>query len=516
MKAAKATIEALLNATEDSCILIDLDGHFIALNNEAARRRGSTVEDLIGKNVFDFLDPLIADQRRDCVREVARTGRALCAREQTGTRHYRVSFYPVIDDSGMVTRVASYSRDCTETREHEEELLRAKEMAESASLAKSQFLSNMSHELRTPLNGILGISQLALDETLDLETRNNFEMIYESGQRLLSLLNNLLELAAIERRSIEPVIREFDLSALLDSLRRSFSLKANLSQVDLEFHMPPDIPHWWHGDEFRLGQILTNLISNALQCTKNGFVRVVVASHCVCRDKVGDCTGWHHLHFVVEDNGPGIDAKVIGSIFESFTIAENFMTKRYSGAGIGLSIVKALVEMLGGSIQARSGKDQGTAISFSLPLIASENPCAEHARASLPLLTGRTEKRSILVVEDDPIAMFTTTRMLTRYGFDVREAANGVEALDLLRNHAVDLILMDIQMPVMDGIQATAHIRNGDATGVDPHIPIIAVTSHATHPGRDRLARAGIDESIVKPVCAAQIDTVIKRHLMGE
>jgi len=508
MKATKATVEALLNATEDSCILIDLDGRLVALNREAARRRGSTVEALTGKNVFDFLDPTIADQRRACIGEVVRTGRPLCAHEDLNRRHYRVSFYPVIDDSGLVAGVASYSRDCTETREHEEALLRAKEMAESASMAKSQFLSNMSHELRTPLNGILGISQLALDEPLDLETRNNFEMIHESGQRLLALLNNLLDLASIERRSIEPVVRDFDLSVLLESLRKSFSLKANLNRVDLEIHISSGMPRCWSGDEFRLGQILSNLISNALQCTEDGFVRVAVEP-ASAPDRAGTRGTWQELRFVVEDSGPGIDAKDIGSIFESFTIAENFMTKRYSGAGIGLSIVRALVEMLGGSIRVRSAKGQGTAISFTIPLAPPGRPCAGRGRASSPALPTQNGKHTILVVEDDPIAMFTTTRTLTRRGFDVREAGNGVEALDLLRHHPVDLVLMDLHMPVMDGFQATTHIRNGEVSVGVRHIPIVALTSHAGQRTRERLSLAGITDTMIKPVSGAQIDQVL-------
>ncbi|WP_196772840.1 PAS domain-containing sensor histidine kinase [Pseudodesulfovibrio alkaliphilus] len=513
MKAAKATIEALLNATEDSCILIDPEGRFVALNKEAARRRGSSVEALIGKNVFDFLDPAIAGQRRACVAEVVRTGRPLCAHEEINNRHYRVSFYPVIDESGAVTGVASYSRDCTEAREHEEELLRAKEMAESASMAKSQFLSNMSHELRTPLNGILGISQLALDETLDLETRNNFEMIQESGQRLLILLNNLLDLAAIERRSIEPLVRDFDLFELLESLRKSFALKANLHRVDLEIHMSAKMPRCWSGDEFRLGQILSNLIANALQCTEDGYVRVAVGPGSACSDRADNRASWQDLRFVVKDSGPGIDEKDIGSLFDSFTIAENFMTKRYSGAGIGLSIVRALVEMLGGSIRVRSGKGQGTAISFTIPFIPAGAPCADPGQISVLPLSGPEARRTILVVEDDPIALFATTRSLTRVGFDVREAANGAEALDLLRHHAVNLVLMDLHMPVMDGLQTTIHIRNGEVPGVSRNIPIIAMTSHAGQRNRDRLARAGVTDTMIKPVCAAQIDKVLVPHL---
>ncbi|ADU61141.1 MAG: response regulator [Proteobacteria bacterium] len=513
MKAGKATIEALLNATEDSGILIDLDGRFIALNNEAARRRNTTVEALIGKSLYAYLDQTVAEQRRACIREVVMTKTPNCAEEWIGDRCYRVSFYPVIDDTGDVVQVASYSRDRTETKHHEAELIRAKEMAESASMAKTQFLSNMSHELRTPLNGILGISQVALGEPLDMETRNNFEMIHESGLRLLNVLNNLLDLAAIERRSIEPVVREFDLSGLLSSTRKSFSLQANLNRVELLFAVDPDLPCCWFGDEHRLGQILSNLISNSLQCTREGVVRVTVTGEGRRRSGRPDCAGWQDVRFVVEDTGPGIDEQFLSTIFDSFSIAEQVMTKRYSGAGVGLSIVRALVEMMGGSIRVQSCRGQGTEVAFFIPLAESGNDCGESGRLSPCLIIPGMKLANILVVDDDPINLFTTTRMLVRSGFSVREAANGAEALDILRSHAIDLILMDIQMPVMDGFQAASHIRNGEVPGVDRHIPIIALTAYGAHGDCDRFARHGINDFITKPISPSGLDSILARHL---
>jgi PAS domain S-box-containing protein len=515
MKAGKATIEALLNATEDSGILMDLDGRLIALNKEAARRRGMTVENLIGENLFDHLDPVVAEQRKACIREVVRSRTPNCAEERIGDRYYRVSFYPVIDEAGNVVQVASYSRDRTETKRYEAELIRAKETAESASLAKTQFLSNMSHELRTPLNGILGISQVALGDPLDVETRNNFEMIHESGLRLLNVLNNLLDLAAIERRAVEPVVREFDLPGLLTATRKSFSLQANLNRVDLIFSVSPDMPGRCFGDEHRLGQILSNLIANALQCTRDGVVRVTVTVEKRSRSGGVDCAGWRDVRFVVEDTGPGIDEQFLATIFDSFTIAEQVMTKRYSGAGVGLSIVKALVEMLGGTIRVRSSTGQGTEAAFVIPMVEAATDAEEAGRWPIHPIVCGANPANILVVEDDPINLFTTTRMLVRSGFSVREAVNGAEALDILRSHAIDLILMDIQMPVMDGLQAASHIRNGEVPDMDRKIPIIALTSLGAHDDRDSFAQHGINDFITKPVSRSQLDSMILRHLAG-
>ncbi|MGE4506777.1 MAG: response regulator, partial [Desulfovibrionaceae bacterium] len=227
------------------------------------------------------------------------------------------------------------------------------------------------------------------------------------------------------------------------------------------------------------------------------------------------------IYFTVEDTGIGMDTHTLARVFESFTIGEHFMTKRHSGAGVGLTIVRNLVEMLGGTIQASSTPGEGTSVTFHLPFRPPTEQEAEQDAA--PVLPEGTEPRTlspnanahILVVEDDPVNMLAVEAVLRRGGFTVDKACNGAEALEALRLHPADLVLMDIQMPVMDGLRATSHIRNGEVPGVDRRIPVIALTAYATPGNIDRFQRWGIDDVIAKPFVSSHLKDVLLRHLSG-
>ncbi|MGE4505834.1 MAG: histidine kinase dimerization/phospho-acceptor domain-containing protein, partial [Desulfovibrionaceae bacterium] len=267
-----ATIQALLNATADAVILIDLQGTLLALNDEAARRRGSTKAGLLGANLYATLAPELREGRRSAVEKIARTGQPVTLEERHGDRFFHVSMYPVLDEAGAVVQIASYSHDRTDAFRREAELVLAKEAAEAANMAKTQFLSNMSHELRTPLNGILGIAQIGKAEDVSPDTREMFQIIQESGMKLLRELNNLIDLASMERRSIEPLAREFRLNDLLEMVCRSYRVQAGLNGTDLRLETTCRLPELVVGDEYRLSQILSHLLSNALRFTHEGSV----------------------------------------------------------------------------------------------------------------------------------------------------------------------------------------------------------------------------------------------------
>jgi len=504
-----ATIEALLNATEDSVVLLDLEGRFLTLNQEAARRRSMSVKQLIGKKIYDYLDSSVVEQRKRNILKAIVTRAPVYDNEETRNKYYHVSIYPVKDANGEVVQVASYSRDRTENKQYELKLLKAMELAEAANMAKTQFLANMSHELRTPLNAILGLSQIALAE-VEGESRSNFEMIYDSGLRLLNLLNNLLDLAAIERRSIEPNAIDFDIFVFLTSVQKSFAMQAAFNEVELVFDVSPHLPRLLSGDEYRLSQILSNLILNALKVTRGGIIKVGVSGN-VIEDSTNNIV---EIYFSVEDNGVGIDTEKVSLIFENFTIAEHFLTKQHSGAGIGLGITKSLIEMLGGSIQIQSKKDCGTKIVFHLPFICKEESREDKDQQSIVGKDQLNSKYTILIVEDDPINMLTASRILSKAGFIILEAVNGLEALTVLRFLSVNLILMDIQMPVMDGIQTTSHIRNGEVPTVDRNIPIIAFTAFANSIERERFQQCGMSDFITKPLEMSRLVNLVQQHLI--
>lgn len=501
-------IQALLNATTDSAILFDPEGRFLALNGEAARRRGKTVAALLGQLVYDGLPERCQATRREHVRRVIASKESAFFEERQNGSLFAISLYPILNDSGEVGELASFSRDITEQAAHEAELVKAKTAAESATIVKSQFLANISHELRTPLNGILGLAQVGLAGEPPGEQGELFELIRASGERLTTVINNILDLADIEAGAIEPIIREFDLHGLLASVQGSFSVQARLKGLDLRLHVHSGVPWRVAGDEFRVRQVLVCLLSNAIKCTKSGRVTLAVEPGPAPAD--GDGMRRAGLVFSVEDTGVGIDPELLSGIFDSFCLAENVLTKQYSGAGVGLTIAKSLVQLMGGEITASSVPGRGSRFAFRLDCAlptAQPQPAAPARRD--PAAPAR--RRRVLVVEDEAVNRLMTRHLLRQLGHEVLEAENGHEALRLLTREPVDLILMDIQMPVMDGIETTQHIRNGEIPGLDSHIPIVALTAYAREKDRSRFLQIGMDEFVAKPFELAQLAQALER-----
>ncbi|GAB6127209.1 PAS domain-containing hybrid sensor histidine kinase/response regulator [Humidesulfovibrio idahonensis] len=516
-------IKALLNASQESAILVDKQGVFLALNDEAAKRRGSTVQDLIGTSSYACLPEESAAQRRDKLRMALREKSPICYQEDLEDRSSTVCIYPVINDSGEVDALAEFSQDITQQIRREKELVNARIMAESANVMKSQFLANISHELRTPLNGILGMAQVGLASDPDEEQQDCLEVIRDSAVRLTNVINNLLDLADIEAGAIEPIIKEFDLAELMRSIANNFSVQAKLKGLVLELSLRQGVPHRVCGDEFRVRQVLVCLMSNALKCTGAGRIEMGVSlaeqpgSGQTPDKRPGDQPDEHapdgvDLVFHVEDTGVGIEAEKMECIFDSFTLAEDVLTKRRSGVGVGLCIARNLVNLMGGEIAATSSPGRGSRFYFRLRL-ALPQTCAQDAKpASQP--TPETEGTRILLVEDEVINRMMTTTLLRRMGYTVFLAENGVEALRALDKDKVDAILMDIQMPLMDGIEATHHIRRGEVPGLDKSVPIIALTAYAREKDRKRFLELGMDDFVPKPLVAEELFRALEQCLL--
>lgn len=503
-------VSTLINATEDSAILIDAEGTLLALNKEAARRRGSEVRDLIGKSLFDHLIANGAEARLKAIQKVVSTHEPEHYKESHDDKTYQVSIHPIVNDSGEVKELATYSRDISQQANHEYQLIRAKEIAESADMVKSQFLANVSHELRTPLNGILGMSQIALMENLPKGIIEYMKYIEESATRLTKTINNIIDLADIESRACEPIVKEFDLHALIHSVSRGFSVQSRLKNVDLFCNINEGVPTTVVGDEYRLRQILVNIMTNSIQCTSEGQIILNVSLDSATRAE-RDIT---NILFSVEDTGIGIDRRNLSTIFDSFALTECVLTKSRSGIGIGLTIAKCLVEMLGGLLCVKSEIGVGSKFFFTLPM---HHVCDESSYDLFELLSeaSKIDLRGtyVLLAEDEEINRIYALHILQGFGCTVFIAQNGLDVLSILSQQKVDIILMDIQMPMMDGIETTKHIRNGEMPSHDRNVPIIALTAYAGDRDRARFLAIGMNELLPKPFGFKQLERAMKNCL---
>jgi len=403
----------------------------------------------------------------------------------------------------------------------EEELISAKRRAEAASEAKTQFLANISHELRTPINGILGMAQLAVLEGGTEGQMEYWHTVRDSTDRLVEIVDNLLELANVESGSLSPMLREFGLRRLLDSMRNTFAVRAGLAGLTFDLDVDASLPDKLLGDPFRLRQILSNLIDNAIRFTPTGGIVVRVRRFDAAAQPVhtrrvfvsGDFSGLS-LVISVADTGIGIAPDKQSAIFESFTLAEDYLTKRYGGTGMGLSIARRLAELLGGSIWVESQPGYGSTFYLTVPLwpVATATDAADEEvpePVQLPPLR-------IMVVEDEAINRLALARGLRKLGHDVIEAGNGEDALRRLSMEAVDVVIMDVQMPVMDGLTAVSHIRNGEVPGTNRRLPVVALTAYALEGDRKRFLDAGMDEFVTKPCDMDQLLRAVAKVLDGK
>ena len=498
LRVRERLLQDVIDSSTSPIFLKDRAGKFITINASLERMLGKSREEVIGKTDYDIAPTEVADYWRAHDQQVMATGKSLQIEEvadlQDGHHVFLANKFPLVDADGRTYGVGAISHDITERKKTEAALKAAKEAADAANLAKSQFLANMSHELRTPMNAILGMTDVALPRATDPTVQDCLKTVKGSADLLLTLLNDLLDSAKIESGKLELESAPFSLRRMLDQMTRVLAVRASEKGLAFSCRLPDDTPDALVGDRMRLQQVLLNLGGNAIKFTERGEVEIGLRALLQ--------NGEACLEFAVRDSGIGIPPTGLERLFQPFGQADASMSRRFGGTGLGLSISKNLVEKMGGRIWAESEVGKGSTFYFTVRLpLAHELPADFEAPLALP--TAACQPLRFLLVEDNPANQKLATYILQERGHVVEVAGDGQEAIGLAEQNHYDVILMDVQMPGMDGLEATMAIRKRE--GGSSRVPIIAMTAHAMKGDRDRCLAAGMDGYLSKPVNAREM-----------
>jgi PAS domain S-box-containing protein len=516
LKENNTKLNAILESTNALVFSIDSNLNYTAFNTIYKKM----VYNLFGTEPFlglPAVDSFTFEANRKLISDSFQRvlkGEHLSVTEEFGdpenkSNYYDLLFNPIVGEDGKINGVVVYGQDITDRKKVEWEILESKLEAERTAKAKSEFLSNMSHEIRTPMNAIIGLSELLLKEHLTDKQHENMKSIKYSADNLLVIINDILDFSKIESGKVEFENINFDIFLKIQEIRKTFIFKAEEKGIALKFRVDDKIPQFVVGDPFRLNQILLNLLSNAVKFTKEGTVSLLVS---LVADKGENVT----LKFDIIDTGIGIPKDKLASVFESYTQAYTDITRRFGGTGLGLAITRQLVTMQGGQINLDSEIGKGTTFSVQLDFVKG---VVENESSADELIAELLEKRDfdgmrVLLVEDNQMNQFVANQVLELWNIKVDFADDGLQAVNLLKENDYALVLMDLQMPVMSGYEATAYIRDRTNRLRNPEIPIIALTADAFPETKKKVMESGMNDFVTKPLEQNDLYSKIKQHCL--
>ena len=507
LKKSEAKNRALLDAIPDAIFLLDEEGNFLDYRASNSSILYAPPEAFMGKNIHSIMPQDLVDLTMNNLVMARQIGKTQVFEYQLlidgETKHFEAR----INLCGGWAFLALV-RDVTERKRSDEMLWKAKEEAEAAAKAKSEFLANMSHEIRTPLNAVIGLTGLLLDTDLTPEQRNYLEIVRDSSDSLLSVINNILDFSKIDGGMMELEHSPFDLRRCIESTMDLMVTRVAEKGLVLKVVLDDQLPTMLVGDANRLRQVLANLLSNAVKFTDKGFVEVSVRGNAIPEG--------FELRFDVLDTGIGMPQDKLDRLFMPFSQIDSSITRKYGGTGLGLAISKRLVEMMGGRIWARSDPGVGSTFSFTVKV---KLPCMQPVQHKVkglkpeikPPIEGHFQQArplSILLAEDNAVNQMVLLQMLRKIGYQADLASNGFDVLAALDRQAYDVILMDIQMPDMDGFEATRRILARFPKKKRPRI--IALTAHALNGDRERCLEAGMDSYLSKPVKIEDLQSALR------
>lgn len=501
----------IFESFQDIYYRTDLNGYITMISPSGCELSGYTQEEIIGKHISEFFTT--EKQQVNLIREVLKTGRVKNYETNVnikgGESIQSISNIRLIyNNEGKPIGVDGVARDITYLKKASEELLNAKEIAEKSLKVKENFLANMSHEIRTPMNGVIGMIDLLNETPLMEDQRKYVQTIKKSSETLLNILNDILDLSKIEAGKMQLRLAPISIEQMIEKLHSLFHQQAILKNIELLYSIDSNVPKVVLADETRLLQILSNLTSNAIKFTEHGSVRIQISLQSK-KDQL------NKIRVNISDTGIGIPEDKLNVLFGYFNQVDNSSSKSYGGTGLGLAISKELSKLMNGEIGVQTEANKGSLFWFTFEANESKRLVENKPEHANPFLgeTPIKDYPKILLVDDNAINLFVASEILRKAGCEIDTAGTGLEAIQKVKEHVYRLILMDIQMPQMDGIQATAEIRK--LTNL--HIPpIIAMTAYSMKEDKERFMDNGMDDYIAKPIKADSLISKVKEWLYHE